>query len=355
MSAEPAARRAPKGGKRALFLSLAGIAVVGGLTLSGMVCGGVIGWTSEAVPTATGTPTATATQTPTATPTPSPSPTPTPTPDPLVIMPVSPDLRTLRQRLEQETAAFAQRVGGNFAVAVTDLQTGQTVHVKGNDAKRVPGCTMNFFVLLSVVMDLEKGLYPESDVGRFIAQTVWASDPGTAHYLLRVTGGGDALAGLRKVNNLMRNKLGLKSAFFDHPPAAGDTITLTPNKWQPNLISPLDFNRALTKLYRGELLNPAWTAYLLDKMSHVKPGLNHLIPSGVTDPNAVVAHKNGYIDYLPYYVDNDVGVVMFERGGKRYAYVLTFWSQDNPWVLSDVPLGQTVSRLVWEHFNSVYR
>ena len=187
-----------------------------------------------------------------------------------------------------------------------------------------------------------------------LAQTVWASDPGTAHRLLLVTGGGDGLAGLVKINDLLQSQLGLRSALYDHPPAAGDVLTLTPGRFQGNLISPLDFNRALTMLYRGELLNPEWTAYLIEKMSHVKPGLNHLLPSGVTDPAAIVAHKNGYIDYVPYYVDNDVGLVIFERGGERYAYAMTFWSQDNPWVLSDVTLGQTLSRLAWEHFSAVY-
>ena len=137
--------------------------------------------------------------------------------------------------------------------------------------------------------------------------------------------------------------------------AAGDVLTLTPGRFQGNLISPLDFNRALAMLYRGELLNEEWTAYLIDKMSRVKPGLNHLLPSGVSDPTATVAHKNGYIDYVPYYVDNDIGIVMFERGGETYAYAMTFWSQDNPWVLSDLALGQTLSRLAWEHFSSVYQ
>jgi hypothetical protein len=273
----------------------------------------------------------------------------------LVLTDVSPELEELRQRLEGEIAVFTERVGGNFAVAVTDLQTGETIHVNGDDAERIPGCTLNFFVLLSVVRDLERGLYPESDVGRFIARTIWASDPGTGHYLLQVTGGGDGRAGLWKINDLLLNKLGLKSALYDHPPAAGDALSLTPGRWQGNRISPLDFNRALTRLYRGELLNPEWTEYLIEKMSHVKPGLNHLIPSGVGDPNALVAHKNGYIDYVPYYVDNDVGLVIFSRGEKRYGYALTFWSQDNPYVLSDLPLGQTVSRLVWEHFSSVYQ
>ena len=321
------------------------LVALGGLSFAALGCAG---WSGASDPTPTTTATATGTATPTATPT------PTPKPDPLVLAPVSPQLEGLRQRLEQEIAAYAQRVGGNFAVAVTDLQTGETVHVNGDDAERIPGCTINFFVLLLVVRDLEAGLYPESDVGSFIAQTVWASDPGTGHYLLRVSGGGNSYGGLWKVNDLLRNTLGLESAVYDHPPA-NDAFTLIPGRWEPNRISPLDFNRALTMLYRGELLSPQWTDYLIEKMSHVKPGLNHLIPVGVGDPSAIVAHKNGYIDYVPYYVDNDVGLVIFTRGDKRYAYVLTFWSQDNPWVLSDAPLGQTVSRLVWEHFSSVYQ
>jgi hypothetical protein len=249
--------------------------------------------------------------------------------------------------------AFDQRVGGDFAVAVTDLQTGETVHVNG-DSLRIPGCTMNFFVLALVAQDLQAGLYPETDVGRFIAQTVWASDPGTAHYLLRKSGAGDSYAGLLKVNHLILDRLGLTTAVYNHPPA-NDTFTLPPGSWSENTISPLDFNRALTQLYRGELLNPEWTAYLIDKMSRVKPGLNHLIPAGISDPTAITSHKNGYIDYVPYYVDNDIGIVTFQRGEKKYAYALTFWSQDNPWVLSDAPLGQAVSRLVWEHFNATYQ
>jgi len=323
---------------------VAALALAAVLSLSALGCA-----LGSASPDPTATPPATATAVPTATSTPS----PTPRPDPLVLGNVSPPLVELQRRLEQEIASYAQRVGGSFAVVVTDLQTGETVHVNGNDTDRIPGCTMNFFVLLSVAQDLQTGRYPESDVGRFIAQTVWASDPGTGHYLLRVTGGGNSYAGLWKVNDLLWNKLGLASAVYDHPPA-NDVYTLVPGQWQENRISPLDFNRALAMLYRGELLNPEWTAYLIDKMSRVKPGLNHLIPAGVGDPAAVVSHKNGYIDYVPYYVDNDVGIVTFRRGDRQYAYALTFWSQDNPWVLSDVTLGQTVSRLVWEHFSAAY-
>jgi len=35
--------------------------------------------------------------------------------------------------------------------------------------------------------------------------------------------------------------------------------------------------------------------------------------------------------------------------------VISFYSQDVPWKYADVPLGQTVSKLVWEHFAEKYR
>lgn len=302
------------------------------------------GSTAPEPPTVTSTATSTATSTPV--------PTPTPRPDPLALGNVKPGLADLQARLQQAIDDFARQRGGNFAVAVTDLQNGQTIHVNG-DSIRIPGCTMNFFVLLQVVKDLQEGRYPENEVGAKIARTVWASDAAMAHILLRKSGGENTVGGLWKVNTLLHHDLQLPSAVFNHPPAV-DNFTLEPGKWVDNAITPLDFNRALTLLYRGELLTPEWTMYLINKMSSVKPGLNHLIPSGVGGPLAYTAHKNGYIDYKPYIVDNDVGFVFFKRNGKQYAYALTFWSQDNPWVLSDAPLGHTVSKLVWDHFNATY-
>jgi hypothetical protein len=310
-----------------------------------MACSQDSGAIPEATVTSTAappTPTSTSTREPTA----------TPRPDPLVLSDVDDGLNYLQLQLQEIIDSFAQRVGGNFAVAVTDLQTNQTIHVNG-ESVRIPGCTMNFFVLLQVAKDLQAGQYPESAAGSLMAQTVWASDPGTSHKLMIQSGGGSSYGGLWKVNNLIHNELGLDTAVYDHPPA-NDTITLVPGKWQDNAITPLDFNRALTMLYHGEILNAEWTMYLIDKMSRVKPGLNHLIPAGVTDPAAIKAHKNGYIDYVPYIVDNDIGIVAFTRGDKHYAYVLTFWSQDNPWVLSDAPLGANVSKIVWDYFNAVY-
>ncbi len=68
-------------------------------------------------------------------------------------------MAALQSRLQQRVDAS----GIDAAVAVTDLQTGETVSVNG-DEPHLTGCTINFFVLLQVVRDLEAGPLPR--IGR---------------------------------------------------------------------------------------------------------------------------------------------------------------------------------------------
>jgi hypothetical protein len=53
-------------------------------------------------------------------------------------------------------------------------------------------------------------------------------------------------------------------------------------------------------------------------------------------------------------VDNDIGIVIFERNGVRYAYAISFFTQNVPSKYADIPLGQAVSRLVWQYFQAKY-
>jgi beta-lactamase class A len=252
------------------------------------------------------------------------------------------ELLGLRDRLWAEIAAS----GVNAAVAVTDLQTGESIDVNG-DEPRLPGCTINFFVLLSVVMDVQDGLYSESEVGDLISRTVWSSNPITARDLLRRTGMGDLGAGLVKIDQLL-DVLGLSVSTYDHPPAFPDESL----QGSVNVLTANEMNRALVALYQARIVEPAWRDYLLNKMTGVKPGLQYLIPAGVG--NGVVAHKNGFFADYSGWVDNDAGVVLFDRGGNRYAYAISFFTQEVPSKYADIPLGQTVSRLVWQYFSSRY-
>jgi beta-lactamase class A len=271
---------------------------------------------------------------------PSPSPTPSPTPTPV------PNLAILT--LHTQLANAIDQSGINAAVAVTDLQTGESIDVNGDTPKHA-GCTANWFVLLSVVIDLEDDAYPEGDVGDLISRTIYGSNPVTAQDLLIKTGGGSVEGGIPKIRRLMAS-LGLMHSVFDHPPGYSEQYT---TDGSPNTLTANDMNKALTAFYRGVIVGQRWRDYLLEKMTNVKPGLQYLIPAGVGD-NARVSHKNGFTWMPGGYVDNDIGIVIFDTSAGPRAYAISFYSQDVAWEYADVPLGQQVSSLVWQYFAAKY-
>jgi len=256
----------------------------------------------------------------------------------------APDMLALRDRM----AAAIGSSPIDTAVAVTDLRTGESVAVRGNDV-RLPGCTVNLFALFQVVSDLEVGRYAERDVGDTIGQTINRSDPILARRLTRdFVGGGDLVRGMSRVNNFM-HALGMTSTFMDHPPAFPEESYLG---MPDNRITALDANRGLQALWGDRVLNPWWRDYFLDKMTLVKPGLNYLIPAGVS-ASATVSHKNGFL-WSEGWADNDIGIVWFERGGQRYGYAISFFTQAVPHKYDDIPLGQQISSLAYRWFVGRY-
>ncbi len=256
----------------------------------------------------------------------------------------APDILGLRDRM----AAAIAHSPINTAVAITDLRTGETVDVNGAQT-RLPGCTINLFALMQVVSDLEVNAYPESYVGDTIGQTINRSDPILARRLTRdFVGGGDLVRGMSRVNNFM-HALGMTSTFMDHPPAFPEESYLG---MPDNRITALDSNRGLQALWGDRVLNPWWRDYFLDKMTLVKPGLNYLIPAGVS-ASATVSHKNGFL-WSEGWADNDIGIVWFERGGQRYGYAISFFTQSVPHKYDDIPLGQQISSLTYQWFVGRY-
>jgi beta-lactamase family protein len=256
----------------------------------------------------------------------------------------APDMLGLRD----EIAAAVADSPINTAVAITDLRTGETVDVNGSQP-RLPGCTINLFALFQAVSDLEVGAYLESSVGDTIGQTINRSDPILARGLTRdFVGGGDLVRGMSRVNNFMHG-LGMTSTFMDHAPAFPEESYLG---MRDNSITALDSNRGLQALWGDRVLNPWWRVYFLDKMTLVKPGLNYLIPAGVS-ASATVSHKNGFL-WSEGWADNDIGIVWFERGGQRYGYAISFFTQAVPQKYDDIPLGQQISSLAYQWFVGRY-
>src|SRR5690606_26178475 len=108
----------------------------------------------------------------------------------------------------------------------------------------------------------------------------------------------------------------------------------------------------LAAFWRAEVVSLDWRDYLLAKMVEVKPGLQYLLPAGVS--GGTVSHKNGVLPLPSGWVDNDIGIVTFQRGGQTYAYAISFFTRDVPVKYADIPLGQTVSSMVWQYFSAAY-
>ena len=312
-------------------------------------------------------PTATPTSKPTRTPTPriprlAPTATPSPTPatyrrvipgvsnealpTPAAPPPrIAPDMSVLQQSLQAAVTRFP--VSGAYAIAVTDLQTGSSVDVKG-DSYQLSGCIMNIFVLVAAMLDVQQGAYSLDDVSGTIAATIWSSNTTTARTLYRKTGGNDLGAGVRKVGRLINERMGMQGTLIDHPPGyPAETLGRDPNNW----ISANDANRGLTALWNGGILSDPYRVYLLDALLQVSPTLNYLL---AYNPHGRVSHKNGWLYEDGGWVDNDSGIVRFVKDGTEYAYAITFLSQDVEQFKAEVALGQQLARITWDWFNAAY-
>jgi len=262
-----------------------------------------------------------------------------------VVETLEPDFAALQQRLQAAVDNYWS--DGQFAVAVTDLQTGDTIGVNSS-RPQLSGCVMNWFVILQSVLDVQNGTLPESEVGDLIATTIWGSVSVTARQLYEIVGGGSTVAGVGKVSRLIAS-LGLLNTIIDHPPGYDGDYSLGVNS--DNWITATDANKALAQVYWGQVLELPWRDYLLEKMEGVKPGLQYLIGS---TPGGIVSHKNGFFASSGY-IDNDIGIVRFNRGSVTYAYAISFFSQDVPSKYADISLGQDIIEEVWQYFSTKYQ
>ncbi len=250
-------------------------------------------------------------------------------------------LQSRLQRLVDESP-----IAGRFAVAVTDLQTNETVGV-GLDRRQLAGCLANLFAIVAALRDVDAGFTPLENVDATIRQTIWASDAAAARILYESVGRGDTVAGVLRVAALY-DQLGMLSSVLDHPPAFPELSLWVSND---NFVTARELNHALAVLYSGGLLSPALTDYLLEAMRGVKPGLNYL--TAVLPEPAVVSHKNGFFWTPEGWVDNDMAIVRFGEA-LEHGYSISFLSEAVPDLYADIPLGQAIVFEAWAYFSAAY-
>jgi hypothetical protein len=109
----------------------------------------------------------------------------------------------------------------------------------------------------------------------------------------------------------------------------------------------------LAKLYREELFSPEWTAYAIDRLLDIKPGLNYVLPLFLP-PGVRVAHKIGYFQGSNGWVYNDVGIVMMGQGEEQTAYVISYLSQGMPSEYAAYIFGAQLSKIVYDWLDQRY-
>jgi len=252
----------------------------------------------------------------------------------------SPEFLALRDALERSIVAYDAEVGGvDVAIAVTDLQNGETISVGGNALHRT-GCVINMFALFAAVAEFQAGNASPSGLGFSIKKGIGGSYPPEVKNFTQSIFGSYS-DGTYRARELMAG-WGMSASYFDHIPYYGGDAP------GPNILTALETNDILARLWRDELFNPEWSAYtigvLRDSFAYVDYILPRRLPAGVR-----VAHKIGYYADYDGWVNNDTGIVSFTGAdGVQKAYAITYLSQMAGSEKIGYSFGAKLSRDVWD-------
>lgn len=252
----------------------------------------------------------------------------------------SPEFLALRDRLESSILAYAAQVGGvDVAIAVTDLQNGESISVGGNVLHRT-GCVINMFALLAAVAEFQAGNASPSGLGWSIKKGIGGSyPPEVKNFTQRIFG--SYWDGTYRARELMSG-WGMGASYFDHIPYYGGE---SPG---PNILTALETNDILAKLWHGQLYDPQWTSYTIGVLRDSFAYVDYILP-GRLPAAATVAHKIGYYADYDGWVNNDAGIVSFTAAdGTEKAYAITYLSQMAGSEKIGYSFGAKLSRDVWD-------
>jgi hypothetical protein len=258
---------------------------------------------------------------------------------------VSPEMLQLRDSLQRELTAYQrQEPTFDMGLAVTDLQTGQTMSIKGTTIWRT-GCTINMFGLFAAISEFQAGRAKPEEVAGLIRIGIGNSSPPEVAEFLDIVFGSHQ-AGVDRGQQLMQS-WGMKDSLFHHVPYYGDGT-------QNNLLTPVETNMVLSKLYHVELFSDDWTSYAIARLLEIKPGLNYILP-GQLPSSAMVPHKIGYYNDIDGWVIADAGLVVFRGGdGNQKAYAITYLSHRASTEVAGYSFGAKMSGMVYDFFSEKY-
>jgi beta-lactamase class A len=241
--------------------------------------------------------------------------------------------------LEQQLSSLVSNKSTDVGIAALDLNTGETVSIKGNTPFPMAS-TVKVAIAALYLAQVDNGRRSLDDTingqsaRSLMARMLIHSDNHATDILLKDLGGPTA------VHQWLRDN-GVTGLRVDRTIA--DLLRSKRDLWdRRDSSTPVAMVDLLKRIYKSELIKPDSRNYLLDLMAKCQTGKNRikaLLPFGTP-----VEHKTGTLDGL----SDDVGFITLPDGRRVAVAIFTRGGNDRPRTIAES------ARAIYDGFKSVF-
>jgi beta-lactamase class A len=246
----------------------------------------------------------------------------------------SPSLNSLEQQLSSLVANKSADVG----IAALDLNTGETVSIKGNTPFPMAS-TVKVGIAALYLAQVDNGRRSLDDtingqpVRGLMRRMLVFSDNRAADILFKDVGGPHALQAWLDDN-------GVKGLHVDRTIA--DLLSSRRDLWdRRDSSTPVAMVDLLQRIYKAQLIKPESRDYLLDVMAQCETGKNRI---KALLPGVPIEHKTGTLNGLA----DDVGFISLPDGRRVAVAIFTRGGTDRPRTIAET------AHAIYEGFKSVF-
>jgi beta-lactamase class A len=246
----------------------------------------------------------------------------------------SPALATL----EDQLSSLVSNKSADVGIAALDLNTGETVSIKGNTPFPMAS-TVKVAIAALYLAQVDNGRRSLDDtingqsVRGLMRRMLVFSDNRAADILFKDVGGPRALEAWLEDNNVkgihvdrtIAQLLASKRDLFDRRDSS----------------TPVAMVELLKRIYKAELIKPESRNYLLDVMAQCETGKNRM---KALLPGVPVEHKTGTLNGLA----DDVGFITLPDGRRVAVAIFTRGGADRPRTIAET------ARAIYDGFKSVF-
>ena len=241
--------------------------------------------------------------------------------------------------LEQQLSALVANKSSDVGIAAIDLNTGETVSIKGNTPFPMAS-TVKVAIAALYLAQVDNGRRSLDDringqpVRGLMRRMLVFSDNRAADILFKDVGGPHAVHDWLEDN-------GVTGVHVDRTIA--QLLSARRDLWdRRDSSTPVAMVDLLRRIYKAELIKPESRDYLLGLMAQCQTGKNRmkwLLPTGTP-----VEHKTGTLDGLA----DDVGFITLPDGRRVAVAIFTRGGSDRPHTIAET------ARTIYDGFKSIF-